>query len=65
MKVRDTGVGVNPVDIPKLFNKVSQGDSASRNYATTGLGLAICKRFASTFYHQRNRIVPVSMLNVC
>jgi signal transduction histidine kinase len=44
--VRDTGVGLNPQDIPKLFNKFLQADSTTtRNYGGTGLGLAICKRY--------------------
>ncbi|CAM6012161.1 unnamed protein product [Sphagnum balticum] len=45
IKVQDTGVGLNPQDIPKLFNKFLQADSTTtRNYSGTGLGLAICKR---------------------
>jgi ethylene receptor len=45
LKVQDTGVGVNPMDIPKLFNKFVQAESgATRNCGGTGLGLAICKR---------------------
>lgn len=47
VQVRDTGLGVNPVDIPKLFNQFAQGDSGPRDYAATGIGLAICKRFVN------------------
>ncbi|CAK9251665.1 unnamed protein product, partial [Sphagnum jensenii] len=48
VEVRDTGVGLNPQDIPKLFNKFLQADSTTtRNYGGTGLGLAICKRFVN------------------
>lgn len=47
VQVRDTGLGVNPVDIPTLFNQFLQGDSGPRNYAATGIGLAICKRFVN------------------
>jgi ethylene receptor len=48
VEVHDTGVGLNPQDIPKLFNKFLQADSTTtRNYGGTGLGLAICKRFVN------------------
>ncbi|CAM6002507.1 unnamed protein product [Sphagnum balticum] len=46
--VQDTGVGVNPHDIPKLFCKFLQSNSTTtRNNHGTGLGLAICKRFVN------------------
>lgn len=48
VEVVDSGVGINPLDIPKLFNKFLDADSSStRNYGGTGLGLAICKRFVN------------------
>eukprot|EP00249_Psilotum_nudum_P024338 c29160_g2_i2 orf=389-2275(-) len=48
VQVWDTGVGVHAQEIPKLFNKFVQSNSAAtRNYGGTGLGLAICKRFVS------------------
>ncbi|CAM6036601.1 unnamed protein product [Sphagnum compactum] len=48
VQVQDTGVGVNPHDIPKLFCKFLQSNSTTtRNCGGTGLGLAICKRFVN------------------
>eukprot|EP01018_Ginkgo_biloba_P032745 Gb_36440 [translate_table: standard] len=48
VQVRDTGLGINPQDIPKLFNKFVRSDSmTTRNYGSIGLGLAICKRFVN------------------
>jgi signal transduction histidine kinase len=45
-QVTDTGMGLNPQDIPSLFNKFLHADSTTtRNYGGTGLGLAICKRY--------------------
>ncbi len=44
--MRDTGLGIKPEDIEKLFKVFSQVDSsASRQQQGTGLGLALCKQF--------------------
>ncbi len=46
VSVRDTGIGIQPDDMPKLFHEFSQVDSsASRQQQGTGLGLALSKRF--------------------
>ena len=46
--VRDTGMGIEEKDIPKLFKKFQQlGDPAERKTGGTGLGLAICKEITS------------------
>jgi len=46
VSVRDSGIGIRPEDMHKLFQVFSQVDSsASRQQQGTGLGLALCKQF--------------------
>ncbi|KAK4344099.1 hypothetical protein RND71_037193 [Anisodus tanguticus] len=46
LRVKDTGIGINPRDIPNLFSKFTQTQAlATTNSGSTGLGLAICKRY--------------------
>jgi len=45
-RIQDTGIGMTPEQIGKLFRAFTQADdSTSRRYGGTGLGLALTKKF--------------------
>jgi two-component system CheB/CheR fusion protein len=44
VEVRDTGIGIDPDILPKVFDAFEQGDMRiTRQFGGLGLGLAICK----------------------
>lgn len=49
VQVKDTGMGINPQDLPKIFSKFAENQSltSTKNSGGSGLGLAICKRFVN------------------
>ncbi|MBZ0187265.1 MAG: HAMP domain-containing histidine kinase, partial [Candidatus Obscuribacterales bacterium] len=44
ISVVDNGKGISPDDIPKLFQRFWQASSGGRYYASTGLGLYLCRK---------------------
>ncbi|MBM3838497.1 MAG: hypothetical protein FJ398_11130 [Verrucomicrobia bacterium] len=46
-QVSDTGIGMTPEQLGRLFQAFTQADaSTATKYGGTGLGLALCKKFA-------------------
>jgi signal transduction histidine kinase len=49
-EIEDTGEGIDPADLPFVFNRFYRGDrSRARTTGGTGLGLAICKAIVDAY----------------
>ncbi|MGC9528269.1 MAG: response regulator [Limnospira sp.] len=53
LRVRDTGIGIRPEQIPYLFERFRQAEgSANRSYEGSGLGLALVKELVDLHHGQ-------------
>lgn len=57
ISIRDTGMGIPPQDLKKLFTRHYRGVQAQGNIAGTGLGLAIAKELVT---HMHGKIEAIS-----
>ena len=51
MAVADTGLGIPPDAVPKLFDKFYRVETYKRVAKGTGLGLSLCKHIVETLHH--------------
>ena len=49
--IRDTGIGISPQDLPRIFEKGYTGYSGRWNKRATGIGLYLCRRILDKLGH--------------
>ena len=49
--IADTGLGIAPEDLPRIFEKGYTGYAGRRERSSTGIGLYLCKRILSKLAH--------------
>ncbi len=52
LTVRDTGIGISPEDLPRIFEKGYTGLSGRSERKSTGLGLYLCKMVCNKLGHR-------------
>ncbi|WP_404362023.1 ATP-binding protein [Marinobacter sp.] len=53
LRVRDTGIGMSPESLRRIFSPFSQGDTdTTRRYGGTGLGLTLCRQLVERMHGQ-------------
>ena len=59
LSIADTGIGIAPEDLPRIFEKGFTGYNGRANKKSTGLGLYLCKQAADRLSHRLSaRSVP-------
>ncbi|MPM54164.1 Adaptive-response sensory-kinase SasA [bioreactor metagenome] len=49
--IEDTGIGISPEDLPRIFEKGITGYNGRENKKSTGIGLYLCKRILEKLSH--------------
>lgn len=52
LKISDTGIGIAPEDLPRIFEKGFTGYNGRSDKKSTGLGLYLCKMAAERLSHK-------------
>lgn len=50
--IRDTGIGIDAADLPRIFEKGYTGDNGRRDKRASGLGLYLCRRICRNLGHE-------------
>lgn len=50
--VRDTGIGISPDDLPRIFEKGYTGRNGRYDRQSSGIGLYLCKRICANLGHE-------------
>lgn len=61
LRIRDTGIGIAPEDLPRIFENGYTGYNGRTDRKASGIGLYLCRRICSALGH---RITAESVLNV-
>lgn len=56
IKITDTGIGIAPEDLPRIFEKGYTGYNGRADKKSTGLGLYLCKKTADKLSHRLHAI---------
>ena len=51
MCIRDTGIGISPEDLPRIFENGYTGYNGRTDKKASGLGLYLCKRICANLGH--------------
>ena len=51
LTIADTGIGIAPEDVPRVFEKGYTGYNGRENQKSTGIGLYLCKKIAEKLGH--------------
>lgn len=52
LSVSDTGIGIAPEDLPRIFERGFTGYNGHENMHSTGIGLYLCKKTADKLHHR-------------
>ena len=64
--IKDTGIGIAPEDLPRIFEKGYTGDNGRADKKASGIGLYLCRRICTNLGHKITvRSAPGEGTEVC